>query len=111
MWTLLLLACVRREETCVSSFECEDDEVCAYGACSPALGRNYDVTVVAAGVPPTYPESTESWDPQDATAPDLFAEFGMEDESGCLTIEIPNSVSPTGIRRARSPYEPTGCSW
>jgi hypothetical protein len=93
MWTLMLLACVRRE-TCQSSFECGDDEICDAGVCDAALGRNYDVTIVAAAVPPTYPDSTESWDPEDDSDPDLFAEFGMEDQSGCVTTQVPNSVEP-----------------
>lgn len=93
MWTLLLLACVRRE-TCQTAFECEDDEICDVGVCSPALGRSYDVTIVAAAVPPTYPETNEPWDLEDGSGPDLFAEFGMDGQSGCVTTLIPDSVEP-----------------
>jgi hypothetical protein len=93
MWSLFLLACNGRQP-CQTSFECADDEVCDAGRCAVALGRNYDVTIVAASVPPTYPETTESWDPEDGTEPDLYAEFGMDDQSGCVTTLVPDSVAP-----------------
>ena len=93
MWSLWILACTGGQP-CQTSFECADDEVCDAGRCDVALGRNYDIAIVAASVPPTYPETTASWDPDDGTDPDLYAEFGMEDESGCLTTIAPDTVTP-----------------
>ena len=91
--SLSLLTACETGTPCESSSECASTEICYQSRCDYAFDRYYDVIIIEAEVPETYPDGGD-WD-FDGSAPDLYVETGFSGQSnGCYTHTVYDTISP-----------------
>ena len=93
--TLFLTACPNPLPSCTDNTECATTSFCVEGDfCLPVFDRTYTVTILEATAP-ELPPTGSSWDPEDGSAPDLYALWGSPDASAfvCTSDTFPDTFT------------------
>ena len=82
---LILLTACHHHRWCDDHTDCWDDEICNVDVCEPIFERDWAFEVDAVSVGALHPDGWP-WD-TDLSAPDLYVEFGFEDDLPCITSQ------------------------